>query len=165
MMDANEGFVKDGNKNHLREQDIHKIVDVFNHQIEIEGYSRMVSHAEIAENEYNLNIPRYIDKQEEEDIQDIEAHLLGGIPERDINLFKEYWEVFPAIKDVLFKSSERPNYVELNVDKDNIKETIFNHEQFIQYKENVYDAIRTWKQANEGLLYNLHEQSVPKEII
>lgn len=155
MIDASEGFIKDGNKNRLREQDIHKIVDVFNHQIDIEGHSRMVSHAEIAENDYNLNIPRYIDKQEEEDIQDIEAHLRGGIPQADIESFKEYWAVFPSIKNVLFKPSDRENYVELNVNKDVIKETIFNHDEFIQYKKSVYHAVSTWKQENEAILYNL----------
>jgi type I restriction enzyme M protein len=85
MIDASKGFVKDGNKNRLREQDIHKIVDVFNKQTEVPKYARMVSVAEIEQNEYNLNIPRYIDSQEPEDRQDIEAHLLGDIPRQDID--------------------------------------------------------------------------------
>ena len=81
MIDASKAYLKDGNKNRLRHQDIHKIVDVFNKQIEIPKYSRNVSFDEIEKkNEYNLNIPRYIDSQEPEDIQDIEAHLKGGIP-------------------------------------------------------------------------------------
>lgn len=70
-------LLSDGNKNRLREQDVHKIVDVFNKQHEIPKFSRMVSVEEIESNEYNLNIPRYIDNQEEEDIQDIAAHLQG----------------------------------------------------------------------------------------
>jgi len=77
MVDASKGFIKDGNKNRLREQDIHKIVDAFTKQEEIGKYSRFVPYAEIEKNEYNLNIPRYIDTQEDEDIQNIEAHLLG----------------------------------------------------------------------------------------
>src|SRR5690625_977279 len=165
MIDASEGFIKDGNKNRLREQDIHKIVDVFNHQIPIEGYSRMVLRTEIAENDYNLNIPRYIDKQEEEDIQDIEAHLHGGIPQADIESFKEYWSVFPSIKNVLFKPANREAYMELNVEKENIKETIFNHDEFIEYKHSVYKAIETWQEKNKLTLYNLTDQSIPKEII
>jgi len=82
MIDASKGFIKDGNKNRLREQDIHKIVDTFNNQIEVPKYSRIIPIAEIADpkNDYNLNIPRYIDSQEAEDLQDIEAHLLGDIP-------------------------------------------------------------------------------------
>jgi type I restriction enzyme M protein len=87
MIDASKGFMKDGNKNRLRAQDIHKIVDVFNHQIELPRYSRMVPVAEIASpaNDYNLNIPRYIDSSEPEDLHDLDAHLNGGIPNRDID--------------------------------------------------------------------------------
>jgi type I restriction enzyme M protein len=88
MVDASKGYIKDGNKNRLREQDIHQIVDVFVKQKELTKFSRMVSFDEIKENEYNLNIPRYIDTQEEEDIQDIKAHLHGGIPNTDIEKFK-----------------------------------------------------------------------------
>lgn len=75
MVDASKGFIKDGNKNRLRDQDIHKIVDTFGKQSEIEKYSRFVPFAEIEANDYNLNIPRYVDTQEEEDVQSIEAHL------------------------------------------------------------------------------------------
>jgi type I restriction enzyme M protein len=98
MIDASKGFTKDGNKNRLRDQDIHKIVDVFNKQLEIPKYSRFVSNQEIADskNDYNLNIPRYIDSQEAEDIQDISAHLLGGIPERDVDALAEYWTAYPG---------------------------------------------------------------------
>ncbi|MFA5810537.1 MAG: class I SAM-dependent DNA methyltransferase, partial [Thermoleophilia bacterium] len=84
MVNASQGFMKDGNKNRLRHQDIHKIVDVFTRQLESPKYARMVSLAEIEANDYNLNIPRYIDNSAEEDLQDIAAHLLGGIPDRDI---------------------------------------------------------------------------------
>ena len=90
MIDASQGFIKDGNKNRLRHRDIRKIVDVFNHQIEEERYSRFVTMEEIEENDYNLNIPRYIDSTEPEDLQDIDAHLNGGIPQRDIDALHEY---------------------------------------------------------------------------
>ena len=84
--DASKGFMKDGNKNRLRAQDIHKIVDAFTRQLEIDRYSRMVPLAEISDpkNDFNLNLPRYIDSTEPEDLQDIDAHLRGGIPSRDI---------------------------------------------------------------------------------
>ena len=85
MIDASKDFIKDGNKNRLREQDIRKITDVFNSQTVIDGYSKVVSIESIVENEYNLNIPRYIDGQEKEDKQDINAHLNGGIPNVDID--------------------------------------------------------------------------------
>ncbi len=78
----------------------------------MERYSRMVSHAEISDekNDYNLNIPRYIDTQEAEDIQDIEAHMLGGIPKEDIDAFENYWKVYPTMKNKLFARSERKGY-------------------------------------------------------
>ena len=122
MIDASKGFIKDGNKNRLREQDIHKIVDVFNKQIEIPKYSRMVSFDEISDekNDYNLNIPRYIDSQEEEDLQDIEAHLLGGIPNFNVDELSNYWEVYPSLRNKLFTNGDKENYSSLKVEKDNV---------------------------------------------
>ena len=142
MIDASKGFIKDGNKNRLREKAIRKIVDVFNNQIEIEKFSRMVSLSEISDpkNDYNLNIPRYIDSQEEEDIQDIEAHLKGGIPQRDIDGLENYWKVYPSIPEELFEKSDRENYLELKVESDEIKDTIYNHQEFVTYSEHLQDA-------------------------
>ena len=114
MIDASKGFIKDGNKNRLRHQDIHKIVDVFNKQLELPRYSRMVPVAEIEANDYNLNIPRYIDSSEPEDLHDIEAHLRGGIPNRDIDALDAYWEVFPTLKQQLFTEGPRPSPVILS---------------------------------------------------
>ena len=102
LIDASKGFMKDGNKNRLRHRDIHKIVDVFNKQLELPAYSRMVPVAEIEANDYNLNIPRYIDSSEPEDLHDIDAHLRGGIPTRDIDALANYWQVFPTLKQELF---------------------------------------------------------------
>ncbi len=101
MVDASKGFIKDGNKNRLREQDIHKIVDIFNKQTELPKYSRLVSVEEISDpkNDFNLNIPRYIDSQEAEDIQDIAAHLLGDIPNADIDALQEYWTAYPSLRN------------------------------------------------------------------
>ncbi|RUM74278.1 MAG: type I restriction-modification system subunit M, partial [Sulfurovum sp.] len=96
MIDASEGYMKDGNKNRLRERDIHRIVDTFRKGETVERYARMVPLHEIEANDYNLNIPRYIDSSEPEDRQDIDAHLHGGIPEYDIDALGAYWEVFPT---------------------------------------------------------------------
>jgi len=106
MIDASQGFMKDGNKNRLRHQDIRKIVDVFNavetqNPASLPRYARMVSRAEIESNDYNLNLPRYIDTTEAEDVQDIAAHLQGGIPQRDIDDLARYWDVFPGLKTAL----------------------------------------------------------------
>ena len=85
MIDASGGFMKDGPKNRLRAQDIHQIVDAFTKRLEIPKYSRMVSVEEIEKNEFNLNLPRYIDSQQADDLQDIDGHLRGGIPVRDVD--------------------------------------------------------------------------------
>lgn len=147
MIDASKGFMKDGNKNRLREQDIHKIVDTFNNQIEIPKYSRIIPIAEIADpkNDYNLNIPRYIDSQEAEDLQDIKAHLLGDIPNRDIEDLGNYWKVYPTLKSSLFKASKRTNYSALRIPKEEIKNTIFNHPEFTAFGKKMDKVFRRWK--------------------
>ncbi len=165
MIDAGKGFIKDGNKNRLREQDIHKIADVFNNQKEVAGYSRMVSVTEIEKNEYNLNIPRYIDSQETEDIQDIEAHLSGGIPNHDIDALKDYWNVYPNLKHTLFENSERPKYSNLKVDKDHIKQSIFEHPEFIAFTRQMGVSFDSWKTNTVEYLKSLTEGNNPKEVI
>ena len=125
MIDAGKGFGKDGNKNRLREQDIHKIVDVFNKQMEIPNYSRMVPAAEIEANGYNLNIPRYIDTQEPEDIHDIQAHLAGDIPAHDIDVLHDYWDQFPSLKDALFTAAPRKGYYALKIPRTRSSRSFF----------------------------------------
>ena len=155
IIDASKGFIKDGNKNRLRERDIHKIVDVFNKQLELPKYSRLVPLSEIAENEYNLNIPRYIDSQEAEDIQDIEAHLLGGIPNRDLDDLERYWSVYPGLRKELFTPIKREGYSELKITQDEIKQTIFNHSEFVGYSEKIDRIIQTWCDNHVSLLKDL----------
>lgn len=112
MIDASKGFIKDGSKNRLREQDIHKIVDIFTRQVELPRYSCLVPVAEINDpkNDYNLNLPRYIASTEPENLQDIEGHLRGGIPERDLDALDRYWKVIPGVRTALFEKAERPGY-------------------------------------------------------
>jgi len=165
MMDAGKGFMKDGNKNRLREQDIHKIVDVFNKQAEVPKYSRMVSVEEIERNEYNLNIPRYIDSQEAEDIQDIEAHLLGDIPTQDIDDLDNYWQVCPTLKNALFTISPRKEYVTLKIPQEEIKHTIFSHPEFADYTQEIDTAFKTWKDEWIPMLKTLDVDAKPKEVI
>src|SRR5258706_6814786 len=123
MINAAKGFIKDGNKNRLRAQDIHRIVDTFTRQLEVPGYSRMVPLAEIADpkNDFNLNLPRYIDSAEAEDLQDIDAHLRGGIPDRDIDALESYWKVLPTVRSVLFQSAGRRGYLQLKSHASNPK--------------------------------------------
>jgi type I restriction enzyme M protein len=165
MIDAGKGFVKDGNKNRLRAQDIHKIVEVFNNPRDIPKYSRMVSVVEIEKNEFNLNIPRYIDSQEAEDIQDIEAHLKGDIPTQDIEDLQNYWSVYPTLKTSLFGESKRKGYSALKIVQEEIKNTIFSHPEFTKYAKTMEATFATWKEKNTVLLKKLAIGVKPKEII
>ncbi|OOM81901.1 type I restriction enzyme EcoKI M protein [Clostridium puniceum] len=166
MIDASKGFIKDGNKNRLREQDIHKIVDVFNKQLEIPKYSRLVSYDEIKnDNDCNLNIPRYIDSSEQEDLQSIEAHLKGGIPNLDVNKLEKYWSVYPSLKDVLFSKSDRDGFSTLNIAKDDIRNIIFEHEEFINHANTVHIAANKWITSNKDKLNNLKDGDKPKQLI
>lgn len=165
MMDASKGYAKDGPKNRLRDQDIHKIVDAFNKQVELPKYSRIVPVTEIEEKEFNLNIPRYIDSQEEEDIQDIDAHLNGGIPDADINALNLYWDVYPTMRNVLFEKHKRKGYSQLKITKENINPTIFAHPEFTAYSKKVNMVFENWKQKNMAGLKNLKEGVKPKKLI
>lgn len=167
MIDAGKGFIKDGNKNRLREQDIHQIVEVFNKQQSIPKYSRLVPLSEIkgAKNDYNLNIPRYIDSQEKEDIQNIEAHLKGGIPKQDIDDLGNYWKVYPTLKTNLFKPNKRPNFWDLNIAKNEIKAAIFNHPEFISFSAKMDKVFEKWQTKNTIYLKALEEACLPKEVI
>ena len=167
MIDASKGFIKDGNKNRLRSQDIHKIVDVFNNQIELPCYSCMVSVAEIASpaNDYNLNIPRYIDSSEPEELQDLNAHLKGGIPNRDIDALDSYWKVFPSLRQALFKSNGRAGYSEARVKTQQVKAVILDHDEFKSYEQQVFAIFDAWSKAHEPLLLGLEIGVLPRMII
>ena len=165
MIDASKGFVKDGNKNRLREQDVHKAVDVFNKQLEVPKYSRMIPVAEIEANDYNLNIPRYIDSSEAEDIQDIEAHLLGGIPNRDIDELASYWQVYPTLRTALFVRGAREGYSNLAISQDEIKQTIFSHNEFVAFKAQVNAVFGAWRDETLPLLRGIAVGAKPKELI
>jgi type I restriction enzyme M protein len=167
MIDASKGFLKDGNKNRLRSQDIHKIVDVFNRQVELPRYSRMVPTDEIASpaNDFNLNIPRYIDSSEPEDLHDLDAHLNGGIPNRDIDALGTYWEVFPTLREALFRDNGRERYSEACVETRQVKATILDHAEFKTYAERVAAVFDTWRQAHRPRLKGIQINDLPKAVI
>ena len=153
MIDASHDFIKDGNKNRLRERDIYKIVTTFNQQITSDPkYARFVPNDEIKiKNNYNLNITRYIDSTVPEDLQDIDAHLNGGIPAVDVDSMEKYWTLFPNLKNKLF-SVMREGYYKLNIPTDEVRNAIYNDEEFSDYTERIDDAFDTWKnQVDEGL--------------
>ena len=153
MIDASHDFVKDGNKNRLREQDIYKIVTTFNEQITDDPkYARFVPNDEIKiKNDYNLNIPRYIDSSTPEDLQDIDAHLHGGIPAVDVDSMEKYWALFPKLKEKLF-SPLREGYYKLNIEKENVRNTVYADAEFSAYAERIDMAFDAWKnEVDNGL--------------
>ena len=167
MVDASKGFRKDGPKNRLREQDIHRIVDVFTRQIDTPGFARMVPETEIADarNDYNLNLPRYIDSSEPEDIQDIAGHLLGGIPDRDIDLLDRYWRIIPGVRAALFASAGRPGYSQLRVAMAAIKPTIFDHPEFTAFNAGNTRIFAAWRDATAPVLKAFDRDGHPKALI
>jgi type I restriction enzyme M protein len=166
MIDASKGFMKDGPKNRLRSQDIHMIVDVFNKQTEIERYSRMVPLAEVADtkNDYNLNIPRYIDSSEPEDIQDLHAHLHGGIPERDLDALSPYWEAFPQLRAELF-TPDRPGYSDLVIDITDVQQAILDSPEFQKFSTNVSAIVGDWFAAHRSDLATINADTKPNDLI
>jgi type I restriction enzyme M protein len=156
--------MKDGPKNRLRAQDIHKIVDAFKKQLEMPKYSRMVALEEIEKNEFNLNLPRYIDSQTAEDQQDIEGHLHGGIPQTDVDALRSYWQVCPNLRSTLF-SPLRPGYLNLIPEKAEIKTTIYSSPEFQAFIGNMNSHFKLWRDKAIGSLKGLQAGCKPKEVI
>jgi type I restriction enzyme M protein len=169
IVDASQGFMKDGPKNRLREQDLHKIVDAFTRQDDSEPkYARMVSLQEIEKNEFNLNLPRYIDSSTPEDKQDIEGHLKGGIPVADVDALQNYWAVCPQLKASLFKpvaDKKRTAYVDLVVEKSAIKTTIYSHPQFTKFIAGMSAHFTEWQVQSVAKLTALKKGFNPKTLI
>ncbi len=166
MIDASRGFIKDGNKNRLRDRDIHKIVDVFNKQTEIDRFSRMVPMAEIADpkNYYNLNIPRYIDSSEPEDLQDLNAHIHGGIPNHDLDLLSAYWDAFPSLRDQLFVAN-RPGYSDLKLEVAQVQQTILDSAEFKNFKGKARGHVVQWFESHRDALETIDAATVPNDLI
>lgn len=161
MIDASKYFIKDGNKNRLRDQDIHKIIDTFTKRLEIAHYSRQVSLQEIVEQDYNLNLPRYIDSGEREDIQDLNAHLYGDIPVADIDDLAGYWQAFPQLKNELFEAKSERYHAKLPTEQ--IKSHILAHSEYAQFKQRTLQPFAQWQHANN--LRQIAQGNRPKELI
>lgn len=164
MIEASKWYIKDGNKNRLRAQDIHKIVTTFTNEIELPKYSRMVPMKEIEANEYNLNIPRYIDTQEEEDIQDIKAHIQWWIPASDLDKFDAYRKVFPTLKSCLFEAIDT-SYYSCKVEEDKIQETINNNSEFKDYTNHASAILKKWIEDNKPTLLSISSDTKAKEFV
>jgi type I restriction enzyme M protein len=167
MIDASKSFIKDGNKNRLREQDIHRIVDTFTRQVDTPRYARMVPLAEIADakNDFNLNLPRYVDSSEPEDLQDIDAHLRGGIPERDLDAFAADWQVLPGVRKALFETAGRPGYARLKLPLTEVKAAVLGHPEFATFTNKVNTLFDKWRQAISPRLTGFGQGDHPKALI
>ena len=165
MIDASRDFIKDGNKNRLRERDVYKITTVFNQNLELPKYSRFISNSEIKEkNAYNLNIPRYIDSSLPEDLQSIDGHLNGGIPDEDVESLSLYWKAFPQLHSELFEP-KRAGYYSLSVKKDVIRDKIDNDKDFSTYADKVESAFKKWKTSVNKKLSTIDSNTKPKQLI
>ena len=168
MIDASLGFRKDGNKNRLRAQDIHRIVDVFTNRVEQPRYSRMVPLIEINDpiNDYNLNLPRYIDTSKPEDIHDLDAHLNGGIPNREIDALGEYWDALPGLKsDLLHPMPGRPGYSELSCDPQDLRRNVTEHRDYAAYRHHFETLLENWTEAHAKRLQSITDTDTPNQVI
>ncbi len=167
MIDASKGFRKDGSKNRLRAQDVHRIVDAFNRQTEQPGYSRLVPNAEIAApaNDCNLNIPRYIDAAEAEDLHDLGAHLNGGVPDRDLDALGAYWRVFPSLRKTLFRNGRRAGYSEARIAAARVKAAIVEHREFKAFEQRAAAVFDAWSKAHRRRLRELKRGGSPQALI
>ncbi|MBO5704078.1 MAG: type I restriction-modification system subunit M, partial [Bacteroidaceae bacterium] len=145
MIDAKSGYIKDGAKNRLREQDIRRIVDVWQSQRDVPHFARFVPMEEIERNDYNLNIPRYVSAPDTEILQDIDAHLYGGLPKHDIDQLATYWDVCPSLRSDLFSvHSTREGYYLLNCEQDTIRDTVSANVDFQKQSEVFKRSFADW---------------------
>jgi type I restriction enzyme M protein len=167
MIDASKGFTKNGNKNKLRDRDTHKILDIYKNEEEIPGYSRKVPLTEISNkaNDFNLNLPRYIDSSEKADIQNIEAHILGGIPEVDIDALEAYWTKFPSLRNELIKGNTRKGFVDLKVSSSEVNSLINSNKEIEKFKRDVHVELEKWITWAKTVLAKVDEKSRPKVLI
>lgn len=167
MIDASKSFVKDGPKNRLRERDLHLIVDTFLNESEVEKYSRMVPITEISDpkNEYNLNLPRYLDTAVPEDLQDLDAHLNGGIPVGDIDALADYWKVLPDLRKSLFQSSGRDGYLSLSLPQAEVSSAMANSEEFKKFSIEIHAQLLDWSAYAKVKLQSLDGSIRPKDLI
>lgn len=166
MIDAKDGFVKDGNMNRLREEDIQRIVDTWEAWVDVPHYARFVPQEEIEKNDYNLNIPRYIEARDTEIVQNIEAHLKGGLPKHDIEQLSDYWKALPTLKDELVKEQGN-GYYAWAVSREQIDGIINDNEDYQTQQATLKHHCRTdFMEQWQETIYDLAESSEkPKALI
>ena len=161
IIDASKGFIKEGKNNKLRSCDIKKIVDTVINRDNVNKFSRVVTREEIRGNDYNLNIPRYVDSSEENETYDIYSLMNGGIPKEEVNKYNYYFDVFPSLKSDLF-GNINASYYELKVN--NLHDFIMNHQDIINYKKDYKDKFNSFdKYLKEELISNINNVDISDE--
>ena len=161
IIDASKGFIKVGKNNKLQESDIKKIVDIIKNRVSIPKYSRVVSKDEIRQNDYNLNIPRYVDSSDKAESFDIYATMFGGIPNKEIDELDKYWDTFPSLKHQLFTQI---NSAYSSCEIEDIKSTIENNEDVLKFISNFNNEFNDFSEyLNTELIKNVSSVIVAKE--
>ena len=161
IIDASKYFTKEGKQNKLQASDIKRIVDTVIERKTVNKFSRVVSKDEIRSNDYNLNIPRYVDSSEDAENYDIYASVIGGIPKNEVEKYKAEWKAFPSLQNELFKKVN-DSYFELKTD--NIKETVLLNKDVKAFESNykkVFEGLDSF--LKEELITKLKEINVNKE--
>ncbi len=164
FIDAKDGYMKDGAKNRLREQDIRRIVDTWNAQEAVPHYAKLATWEEIEKNDYNLNIPRYIVPKDTEIKQDIEAHLKGGLPKHDIEQMEEIWKVCPTLKATLFLDRKDGRF-DLAVGKDQVRAAVEGEASFVKQSDTFNATLESWANEVRPKMMAVEEECIPKELI
>lgn len=161
IIDASKGFVKEGKNNKLQASDIKRIVDAYFERKTIEKFSKVVSREEIRANDYNLNIPRYVDSSEKAESWDIYASLMGGIPNSEIDELQRYWQAFPSLRESLFMSNGTP-YSSLRCE--DVKKIIVENEDIKVLKNNFANCFMDFEDLlKERLIQNMESLQAGKE--
>lgn len=161
IIDASKGFVKEGKNNKLQASDIKRIVDAYFERKTIEKFSKVVSREEIRANDYNLNIPRYVDSSEKAESWDIYASLMGGIPNSEIDELQRYWQAFPSLRESLFMSNGTP-YSSLRCE--DVKKIIVENEDIKVFKNNFANCFMDFEDLlKERLIQNMESLQAGKE--
>lgn len=161
IIDASKGFVKEGKNNKLQASDIKRIVDAYIERKTIEKFSKVVSREEIRANDYNLNIPRYVDSSEKAESWDIYASLMGGIPNSEIDELQRYWQAFPSLRESLFMSNGTP-YSSLRCE--DVKKIIVENEDIKVFKNNFANCFMDFEDLlKERLIQNMESLQAGKE--
>lgn len=163
IVDASKGYTKEGKRNKLRASDIRRIADTVINRREIPKYSRLISRDLIRQNNYNLNIPRYIDSSDAPETWDVYASMFGGIPQKEIDALDEYWEAFPFLREQLFEEIEGTQCARLKTS--DIAETVkFDSDEVIEWEKKVSDAFDDLPEyLDQQIIGGMEKINIPQE--